>query len=115
MKKQHRQDAINLLMGLWIFFAPWILGYRAGTVATGNFVVLGILITFCAFAGLAEFRLWKEWVNLVLGVWLLISPWALHFSGLTALAWSAVFSGTIVVVCACWALCEGRSGKPLLK
>ena len=115
MKKQHLQDAINLLIGLWIFFAPWILGYHAGTLAIANYIALGILITFCALAGLAEFRLWKEWVNILLGVCLLISPWFLRFTGLTALAWSAVVSGTIVVVCACWALCEERGGKPLLK
>jgi SPW repeat len=115
MKKQHWQDGINLLAGLWIFFAPWILGSHAGAVATGNNIVVGILITFWAITGLAEFRPWKEWINILLGVWMLISPWLLHFSGATALTWNAVVSGAVVIICACWALGEERGRKPLTR
>jgi SPW repeat-containing protein len=115
MKKQHWQDGINLLAGLWIFFAPWVLRSHAGTLAIGNSTVLGILITFCAITGLAEFRPWKEGINILLGAWMLISPWLLHFSGVTALTWNAVVSGAVVIVCACWALGEERGRKPLAK
>jgi SPW repeat len=115
MKKQRWQDGINLLAGLWIFFAPWILGSHAGALAIGSYTVPGILIVFCAIIGLAEFRPWKEWVSILLGAWVLISPWSLHFSGATVLTWNAVISGAVVIACACWALGEERGKKPLAK
>jgi SPW repeat len=114
MKKPHWQDGISLLAGLWIFFAPWVLGSHAGALV-GNYIVPGILITFGAISGLAEFRSWKEWANILLGIWLLITPWFLHFRGGTALSWSAVVSGAVVIVCACWALSEVQGRKPLAK
>jgi hypothetical protein len=114
MKKQHWQDVVNLVAGLWIFFAPWVLGAHAGALV-GNYVVPGILITLCAITGLAEFRPWKEWVNILLGIWLLITPWFLHSRGGTALSWNVAVCGAVVIVCACWALSEERGRKPLAK
>jgi SPW repeat len=115
MKKQHWQDGISFLAGFWIFFAPWIIGSRGGALAIGDHIVVGILLILFAINGLAEFRRWKEWVNIVLGAWMLISPWLLHFSGLTALTWNAVISGVVVIICSCWALGEERGGKPLAR
>ena len=115
MKKQRWQDAINLLLGFWIFFGTWIFGSRAGAMAIGGCTVVGILVTFFAISALAEFQLWKEWVNILLGAWTLISPWLLHFSDLTGLAWNAVVSGAVVIVCACWALGEERGRRLLAK
>jgi hypothetical protein len=115
MKKQRWQDAINLLLGLWIFFAPWIFGSRAGAMAIGSYTAVGSVVTFFAISGLAEFRLWKEWVNILFGAWMLISPWILHFSNLAGLAWNAVVSGAVVIVCACWALGDERGRRPLVK
>ncbi len=39
-----------------------------------------------------------EWVEGVLGVLVFISPWALAFSGLTMMAWSAWIIGVLSVV-----------------
>jgi SPW repeat len=115
VKKQHWQDGINLLAGFWIFFAPWVVGSHAGALAIGNHTVVGILMILFAITGIAEFRLWKEWVNILLGAWILISPWLLHFSGSTALTWNAVISGAVVIVFGCWALSEERGRKSLSK
>ncbi|MEN2982872.1 MAG: SPW repeat protein [Thermus sp.] len=39
---------------------------------------------------------WQDWVNLVLGVWLILSPWLLGFSGLTNATWNAILVGILV-------------------
>ena len=115
MKKQHWQDGVSFLAGFWIFFAPWIVGPPAGALAIGDHVVVGILLILFAITGLAEFRLWKEWVNILLGIWLLITPWFLHSRGGTALSWNVAVCGAVVIVCACWALSAERGRKPLAK
>lgn len=44
--------------------------------------------------------MWEEWVNVVLGVWLILSPWILGFSGMTGAMWNAVIVGLLVGVLA---------------
>lgn len=66
--------------------------------------MVGAGIAILAAAALIAFQPWEEWVNLVLGAWLLISPWFLGFSTATVAMWNAVIIGALVVVFAGWAL-----------
>ncbi len=45
-----------------------------------------------------------EWLNVVLGAWLFLSPWILGFTSTSAAAWSAWILGALIVVFAVWAL-----------
>lgn len=50
---------------------------------------------------IAQFREhWRDWLMLVLGAWLLVSPWLLGFAGAesTMILWNAVIVGVAVVV-----------------
>ena len=47
---------------------------------------------------------WEEWTNVVLGVWLAISPWVLGFSSHFAAMVNAVIVGVVVAALALWAL-----------
>ena len=47
---------------------------------------------------------WNDASNLVLGVWLAISPWVLSYASHTAAAWNAHAVGVIVAVAAIAAL-----------
>jgi len=37
-----------------------------------------------------------EWLNVILGAWLFLSPWILGFAGTSAAAWSAWIVGGLV-------------------
>ena len=41
-------------------------------------------------------RKWQDWANLVLGLWLVLSPWILGFSGTSSATWNAVILGLLV-------------------
>ncbi|WP_045235118.1 SPW repeat protein [Deinococcus pimensis] len=45
---------------------------------------------------------WEDWVTLVLGVWLIISPYVLGFTGVART--DAVIVGVVVVLVSVWAL-----------
>lgn len=45
---------------------------------------------------------WNQWALLVIGVWLLISPWFLGFSELDLVTWNAVVAGALVILFAFW-------------
>jgi hypothetical protein len=36
---------------------------------------------------------WQDWINLVLGLWLFASPWALGYADTGAAAWNAYLTG----------------------
>src|SRR5437660_830372 len=57
-----------------------------GPVATENAVIVGLLITFAEVVTLSWFRAWEEWINVVLGLWLAISPGILPIASAAAKA-----------------------------
>lgn len=104
MSIKHWQDPVNLILGLWLVVSPWALKFQAETNPTWNAVILGIVIAAVALIALFRVMAWEEWVNLVLGIWLVISPWMVGFSGLVTAMWNAVIVGAVVAVLALWAL-----------
>ena len=99
---KHWQDSVTLVLGVWTVASPWLLGFQTDATAMGNAVVIGGLIA--AIGLIAVFRplFWEEWANLVLGVWLVISPWALEFTGIQQALVSAVVVGGGVLALTLW-------------
>jgi hypothetical protein len=90
-------DVANLVLGAFLFFSPWIFGFDAGTVSQ-NAYISGIVIAGLAIAALAAFAVWEEWLNLIVGLWTLVSPWVLGFEG-KAMTVTAII-GVIVAILA---------------
>ena len=63
-------DVINLLLGMLLFFAPWMFGF-VSTLASENAWLSGALISLLATTA-GEQRL-----NLLVGLWVVVSPWLL--------------------------------------
>lgn len=42
--------------------------------------------------------------HLLIGLWILVSPWVLGFSGITTALWSNVVAGLLIVTVALWEL-----------
>jgi SPW repeat len=68
------QDAVNLVLGLWLIVSPWILAYAAEQIPSRNAIVAGVIIAVAAAAALFAFRVWEERVNVALATWLIASP-----------------------------------------
>jgi hypothetical protein len=73
-------DAANLVLGAILFLSPWIFAFGSG-VQSQNAFVSGIVIAVLAIAALAAFATWEEWLNLIAGLWVIVSPWVLGFQG----------------------------------
>jgi hypothetical protein len=70
---------INLLCGAWIFFAAFWLGPR-DLASYVNDIVCGIAIFVVALIAMSPEGEPARWVNLVIGIWLLIAPWVFQVS-----------------------------------
>lgn len=53
-----------------------------------------------------------NWVNVILGIWIVISPFVLGFSNRTAMMWNDVATGAAIIVLAL-ARSAGRAALPL--
>jgi hypothetical protein len=93
-------NGINAVLGLVLLISPWIFGYTGETMAAWNAWICGVAIAVIAAAALSQRQTWEEWVNLVLGLWVVASPWILGFDGLTNATWPHVVIGLIVAVLA---------------
>jgi SPW repeat len=71
-------DVINLLLGMLLFFAPWIFGF-VSTVASENAWMSGALISLLATAAIIAFDAREQRLNLLVGFWVVVSPWLLGF------------------------------------
>jgi len=52
----------------------------------------------------------KQWAQLAVGFWILVSPWLLGFSDISVMKWSNVLCGLALVVMGGWALL-GKYGE----
>jgi hypothetical protein len=109
MSTRHWQDPINLILGLWVLISPWVLAYTASSNATGNAVVVGILVAVAGLLATTQWQMWEEWAELVLGIWLIISPWVLGFSDVKSATYNDVILGIVIAVLGAWSLATTRN------
>jgi SPW repeat-containing protein len=92
-------DVANLVLGAILLLSPWLFGFAAGTEST-NAYITGIVIAVLAIAALAAFAVWEEWLNLIVGLWALVSPWVLGFQGTTAMRVHVVIGAAVAILAA---------------
>lgn len=71
-------DAYQLACAAFLFASPWLFAFSGAKSATDD-IVSAVLVGASSLAALIIFREWEEWINLVLGLWILASPWVLDF------------------------------------
>lgn len=127
MNRQRWQDWVTFVLGLWtiaspfLFFIPGTAGspapavsgamdwsFYASSIVQWNFYIVGLALAVVGIVALYSHRLWEEWIDVILGVWLLISPWALRYTTQSILTWDAVITGLVIAVLAVWTLTSGR-------
>jgi hypothetical protein len=105
-RKQRWQDWVMLVFAIWLFFSPFFLGYSSDARSAGNAYVLGVLVAIFSIWALAAPQKWEEWINLLLGIWLIISPWVLRVGGDSVATTNFVILGLLVGADALWAMSQ---------
>jgi uncharacterized integral membrane protein len=119
-------DWLIRILAVWLFFSPWILQFgkntptgqtAAGSVvnqavsnASWNAWILGALIFIISLSALGR-NFKQEWINLVLGAWIFIAPWALGFASgnYATAAWDHWIVGALIFIAAAVIIFENRS------
>jgi|SRR5882724_8171243 len=96
------RDAANLILGLWLAISPLALSYMTESTPALNANIVGVIIAVAAAAALISFHKWEEWVNVALGAWLIVSPFALDFASHADALWNQIIVGVLVGGLALW-------------
>jgi membrane-bound ClpP family serine protease len=107
------QDWVSLVLGVILFITPWVFGTALYGWSSWDAWIVGVIGVILALLALALLRISTvfEWLLLILGVWLFISPWLLGFAVLSPAAWVAWIIGILFVVANGWALVQTRSPR----
>src|SRR5690349_4862718 len=96
------QDGANLVLGAWLFASPWVLGY-SNSIAGGNAFLMGAAIVLFAVIAAYMPNAWEEIINILIGVWLVLSPFILAPVPMD-IALHTVCVGILATAFAIWAM-----------
>ncbi|HMF97068.1 MAG TPA: SPW repeat protein [Vicinamibacterales bacterium] len=97
-----RVSWINLLVGIWLLIAPFMLNGFAHATVAANDVVLGFLLiaTFSWMLAVTAASAFWAWFQVLCGLWLIVSPYALRYTDLHASTGNDLLMGLITIVVA---------------
>jgi SPW repeat len=85
--KESILDIYSLLLALFLFATPWLFAFRNGE-AKMDVWASSAAVAVVSILALIAFSSWQEWLNLLLGIWLIISPWVIGFTHTRAMHYS---------------------------
>ena len=99
------QDLIHFsVLAVLLFISPWALGYTEHIHAARTAWASGIVIGFVAFGALVQFAEWEEWLNLLLGIWLILARWIVGFAHVMPAMRAHVALGVLIALFSAWEL-----------
>jgi hypothetical protein len=95
-----RVSWINIVLGIWVIISPFVVQFMHFPAAMWNNVIVGIVIAILAIIRTSVPRQtgWS-WVNVILGIWMIISPFALG-AMTTAVLWNNIILGIVIALIA---------------
>jgi SPW repeat len=72
-------DLYNLLLAAVLFASPWLFRLT-NSPGKMDLWATSAVIAIISIAAIVAYKDWEEWVNLLLGLWLIASPWVLGFA-----------------------------------
>src|SRR5262245_36838287 len=101
-KRDHPQDWIYVFLGVLLFLSPWVLEFYRDRVPAWNAWIAAPFIALAAIAAIYAFEIWQDWLLALLGIWVLVSPWALGFASNSTALWTHIAIGLLMVAFAAW-------------
>lgn len=117
MKTANWENWLDVVLGIWIMMVPWLFplhvspdGVRLAVLVSDS--IAGAVIFGSAALALQELTSGEEWTNLVMGIWIFLSPWVLGYTADNVPFWNALIAGGLVAVSSAIALPIARHRGP---
>lgn len=102
------ENVVNALIGIWFIIAPAVLQFSSNQPMTWTSVIGGLILL--VLAGSASLNLtarrqsWIQVVNGLVGIWFIIAPWVLSFTGRAGDFWTSLILGIEALILSIWNL-----------
>jgi hypothetical protein len=106
-------DLYNLGLAIFLCLSPWLFARANGTAAI-DLRASGAAIALLSLAAMVAFATWEGWANLLLGIWLVVSPWVLGFAHSRAMHFSIAIGAAVAFLAALelWLAYEATYPEP---
>lgn len=100
LQRARGASILNVVAGIWMIAAPFVLNFEGVDNAQWNHIVVGAAVAVMAMirASDPDRREGISWTNVVLGVWMIASPWVLNYNGVQDATTNAIVMGVIVIL-----------------
>jgi hypothetical protein len=107
------EDWVDMVLGVWLAVSPWILGFSdSDPAATRNALIVGIAVAALSAITFLAYSVIEEWVDVVLGLWLIASPWIVSGAGNGLVVADFVIVGALVAGLSGYEIWASRHGHP---
>lgn len=97
---------IIALVGVWELASPFISGMTAETASLWRIYITGLALILCGgMAAMASQPMtikYTGWTSALLGLWLIIAPFALDYAKETLPMWNDVLAGMMTLTSGTW-------------
>lgn len=92
-------SALMIVAGIWLFLSPFLFDFGGNGAAFWNSLIAGAAITL--FGAVREWadrdmNSWASWMNILLGIWLILAPFILAYADLALPLWNTVVVGMVI-------------------
>ncbi|SFP80161.1 SPW repeat-containing protein [Bradyrhizobium sp. Ghvi] len=96
-ERETAPDVYNLFLAAVLFLSPWLFKLTNSQGKIDLWITSAIIVVL-SLAAIIAYRDWEEWINVLMGVWLIASPWLLGFPHTRAMHLSIGFGIVIVLL-----------------
>jgi len=98
------QDQGILLLAIWLVVSPFVMGYPSDSPPAINAFIAGAIMGALAAFDLYKTYAWAVFLNIIVGVWVAVSPWLVNTMPDEAMSASMLLVGLATVILGLWEL-----------
>ncbi len=96
-------SSTNILLGIWLLFSPWVFDYHTWPALLNSVIVGALIVALAANRFESPGRkMALSWINLVLGLWTIASPWVCGYASNISALRNNVVLGIVIGAFAIW-------------
>lgn len=92
---------LNILFGAWLVVSPFIISYTSSQAKWQQTSAGIVVILLAGIRFMATQLQWVSWVNALVGIWLVIAPFAINYQS-TIILWNEITLGLLIALSGLW-------------
>jgi hypothetical protein len=110
-------SVLTLIAGIWLIISPFWGGFYSAPAPFWNTLIVGVVVTVLALirAAYPAENVGLSWINLILGLWLIVSPAFLHYHDMALAQMIDMITGIVIGLTAFWSLVATPRYAPFIR